>query len=404
MRFPLGGIRVIELGVWVQAPLAATMLGDLGADVIKIEDRVAGDPSRGAMRVTGKALTDFPRSLVFDSLNRSKKGITVDLAKQLGKDIVYKLVEKSDVFLQNLAPGAAERMGLGYQKLSKYNNKLVYVSGSAFGPKGPEGNVGAVDPIAFARSGLMTVFGEADMPPIYYGGSAFADQLSSVVMAYGVLAAIIARERLGIGQEVNSSILGSLIPPQAINIEIALASGQTLQRYKRSKAINPLYNHYDCADGKWLILGMMEADRFWPGLCQAMGIQELEKDPKFDSIPAREKNCEELVSILDKLFATKPRDEWLPILRAGHLRCGPVNSVLDLVKDPQVLANDYVTSYEHPALGVTKTWGAPIWFSRTPTEVRLPPPEFGQHTEEVLVDLLGYSWEDIARFKEEGVI
>ncbi len=178
-----------------------------------------------------------------------------------------------------------------------------------------------------------------------------------------------------------------------------------MPRFKRSKAGKPLYNHYRCHDGKWLALGMMQASRFWPDFCRMMGLEALEHDPKFSTIDARMDHAEELVSILDRHFATRPRDEWLRVLQANpDFFCGPINDLADLPQDPQVLANDYIIEYDHPAHGRVKATGFPIGLSETPAAVKLPPPEFGQHTEEILKDLLGYSWEDIAKLKDQEVI
>lgn len=405
MSVPLEGIRILDWTIWLQGPLATSMLGDLGAEVIKIEDRIAGDPIRGAQTLSATQTGLKAGNFAFEALNRNKKSITVNLKKKAGKEIFYKLIEKSDVFVQGFRQPVVKRLGMDYETLHRYNPKLIYVNASGFGPKGPERDEPALDYVVFARSGMMTAIGEADMPPIYVASGTVADHTGAMMTAYSVLAAIVARERLGVGQEVNISTLGSMITLERLQIEAVLALGQPYPRPKRSRAGNPLYNHYCCSDGKWLAVAMLQSDRYWHGFCQALGIQELAGDPKFVDMEGRSTNAEELVRILDKVFGSKPRDEWLRILKkSGDFICGPLNTIPDVIHDPQVLANDYIVDYDHPAHGTIKTVGFPVGLTQTPAGIRLPAPEFGQHTEEILRDILGYSWEYIAKLKDDEVI
>ena len=404
MSAPLEGIRIIDWTIWQQGPAATAMLGDLGAEVIKIEDRVGGDPSRGIMKLMGASVGVAGRNFFFETHNRNKKSIIIDLSKEKGKQIVYELVRKSDVFVQSLRPGVAKRMRLDYQTLSEHNPKLIYANISGLGPKGPEAETPVIDPIGQARCGIMMAVGEPDMPPLMTQG-AISDQMGAIVGAYSVLAALLVRERTGVSQEVSTSILGSMIALQGMNVGASLILGCQLPKYSRTKAGNPLTNHYCCGDGKWLMLGMWQGDRYWHDFCQITGIQELANDPKFANLQARSQNAEELCSILSKLFASKPRDEWLRILKQNEdFMFGPINNVNDLVNDPQVLANDYIIDYDHPAFGKIKMVGFPVEFEKTPARVERPAPEFGQHTEEVLTQILGYSREEISRLKDEEVI
>jgi len=175
-------------------------------------------------------------------------------------------------------------------------------------------------------------------------------------------------------------------------------------RIARKTAGNPLWNHYKCGDGKWIALAHLSPDKFWPMVCHSMGLEELEKDPRFDSMDNRTKNCQELIAILDKTFATKTRDEWSRIFKESGVIYAPVNNTKDLTEDPQVLANDYVTEFDHPVFGRMKTIGFPVAFEKTPMSIRREAPEFGQHTEEILTEILGYTWDDISRLKDEQVI
>ncbi len=405
MAMALEGIRVLELGLLIQGPLCASMLGDMGADVIKIEDPAGGDTNRGVKILLGMP-TELKggRNLVFEMFNRNKKSITLDLKKERAREILYKLVEKSDVFIQNFRPGTAARLGADYPTLSRINPRLIYADSSAFGPKGPDSGTPSVDNGIVARSGFMTILGEPGMPPIQVPG-ALADVTGALCMAYGIVVALCARERLGVGQKVEVSLLRSMMHVLWMSVNQTLITGTELKRQDRKRATNPLYNYYQCSDGKWLVLGMMQSDRYWPNFCKVLGIQDLMRDHRFENGFEREKNCEELVSTLDRVFITKTKAEWLTMLKeGGDLIYSPINTVPEFCTDPQVLENDYVVNFEHPVLGPIKMGGLLTQLSKTPGAIRTAAPALGQHTEEVLTETLGYSWDQIAELKEEGVI
>jgi crotonobetainyl-CoA:carnitine CoA-transferase CaiB-like acyl-CoA transferase len=403
MSMALEGIRVIDLTLWHQGAMAATILGDLGAEVIKIEDRVKGDPARGFMQIIGASTGVMGRNAYFEHCNRNKKSITLDLTKQKGRQIAYQLVEKSDVFLHNMRKGVPERLGMDYKTLSQYNPRLIYASASGWGPKGPAAGKPSFDMTGIARSGMMTVAGEPGTPPVNIQG--MGDQIGAIMTAFSVVTAIAARERLGVGQEVEVSLLGSLVYLLGMYVDVELLVGHELPRFVRAKAGNPLWNYYRCKDDKWIVLAHIQSDRYWPTLCRAVGIEHLEKDPRFENMDVRGKNAAELISIMDEAFATKTRAEWLDIFeKSGDLIFEAVNTISDMVKDPQVRANDYIVGFQHPAWGKIDVVGIPMHFSCTPPSVRLPAPEFGEHTEEVLQSVLGYSWDDIAKLNAEEVI
>lgn len=403
MPMVLEGIRVIDWTIFQQGPVCSLMLADLGAEVIKLEERVGGDPGRGVVKLAGVDLSSIP-NFYFEATNRNKKSITLDLKKGEARQIVYELVACSDVFVQNFRKGVAERLGLDYETLRKHNPKLIYASASGYGPEGPESDSPSFDRLGLARSGIMFAAGEPEMPPLPIV-EGIADQTGAVMLAYGVLAALLARERQGIGQKVDASLLGSMMWLQALSVSAKLLLGFSIPRIPRRYAANPLWNQYCCRDGKWIALGMLQADRYWPTLCGALGCPDLIEDERFATMRARAGNAGECVAVLDEAFAAKPRDEWLQILRnAGDLIFTPVNSVDDLPDDPQVRANGYIVDFDHPAFGRTQVIGPPIRLSETPAVVRAAAPEFGQHTEEILRGLLGYSWEQIGELKEREVI
>jgi crotonobetainyl-CoA:carnitine CoA-transferase CaiB-like acyl-CoA transferase len=400
---PLEGIRIVDWTIWQQGPVATTMLADLGADVIKIEERVGGDPGRGIVAMSGVDLGERP-NFYFEANNRNKKSLTLDLKQPDAIEIVHKLIAGSDVFVQNFRKGVAGRLGLDYESLRAHNEKLIYASATGYGPEGPDSAEPSFDQLGLARSGIMLAAGEPDMPPLAIAGGV-ADQMGAIMLAYGVLAALMARERLGVGQEVDASHLGSMMALQGLAVSSKLMMGFALPRTWRSQAGNPLWNHYRCQDDQWLSLGMLQPDRYWADFCNAIGRPELATDERFADLRSRAKNGAAAVAALDEAFGSKPRDEWLKILKdaPGDFIVTLVNSVNDLPDDPQVQANDYVVDFDHPQHGTIQMIGMPVRLSETPGGVRTPAPEFGQHTEEVLLDL-GYDWEQIADLRKREVI
>jgi crotonobetainyl-CoA:carnitine CoA-transferase CaiB-like acyl-CoA transferase len=402
----LSGIRAIEWATFGNGPIIGVILGDLGAEVIKLEDRVAGDPSRGISAFQGVG-TKSPEgiNLVFESSNRNKKSMRVDLKKEKGREIIHKLVGKSDVFYTNYRKSVAKRQGMDYETLSKHNPMLSYGRASGLGPEGPENEKRAFDPVGLARSGLMSAAGERESPPGQIVG-AIVDTMGATMTAFGIVGALFARERFNIGQEVDASLLGAGMWAQFSNISLTLLRGRTMARHSRARARNPLANVYQCKDGEWLSLAEPQSDRYWPQFCKVMGLESLEKDPRFSDEWKRRDHCEEFVSILDKIFAEKTRAEWVDIFQKQgkqFIAWERVQTIPDLVHDPQVIANRYLVDFEHPVLGKTKVQPFPIGFSKAPVGPRSQAPEFGQHTEEVLLEI-GYTWDDITRLQDEEVI
>ena len=403
MPMPLDGIRVIDWTIWQQGPVASVMLGDLGADVIKIEERVGGDPGRGVLKAQGLDLRDRP-NFYFEANNRNKRSLTVDLKKPAGVAIVQRLAERADVFVQNFRKGVAARLGLDAATLRARNPRLVYASASGYGPEGPESGAPSFDYLGLARSGIMYSCGEPDDEPLAIAGG-IADQMGAIMLAYGIITALFARERSGRGQEVDASHLGSMAWLQGLGLSARLMLGRALPRQPRRYATNPLWNHYKCADGLWLALSMLQPDRYWERFCAVLEIPEAAADPRFKTMLDRMMNAGECIALLDEVFARHPRAEWLRRLAAGgDFIYSIINSVDDLPEDPQMLANGYVTTFDHPAFGPTQVVGLPVRLSDTPGAIWLPAPEFGQHTEEILTEVLGCSWEEIGRLREEEVI
>ena len=305
---------------------------------------------------------------------------------------------------EDVLPRVAQRLGLGYADLCALNPRIIYASASGYGPEGPDSGEPSFDYLGQARSGIMNAVGSGSTAPTYvYGG--IADQMGAIMLAYGVLAALFARERTGVGQEVDASHLGSMMALQGLNVVARTIMGKEFPRNTRANAYNPLWNHYRCADDKWISLAMLQPDRYWKDFCEVVGKPELIADPRFDEVKIRGKNSTALIAIFDEVFAKRPRHEWMRVLKGrGDFIYTIVNSVTDLPDDPQVRANDYVVDYDHPALGNLTLLGMPVKLSVTPGEPRGHAPELGEHTELLLTEMLGYSWDDVARLREANVI
>jgi crotonobetainyl-CoA:carnitine CoA-transferase CaiB-like acyl-CoA transferase len=400
---PLSGMRVIDWTMWQFGPVSTMMLADLGAEVIKVES-LEGDHGRLFVGTSGvSADLGGGVNAYFAALNRQKKGLAVDLKRPKGKDIIYDLVKQSDIFVQNFRQGVAERLGLGYDDLIKHNPRLIYGSASGYGPKGPDSGKPAFALTGEARAGSLWWAGPDDETP--YNISGVADQIAGIMLSYGILGALLARERFGIGQKVDVSHLGSLMWLGNMRDGIALLTGKPFERQNRQRVHNVLWNYYKCQDGKWLAFSMGQSDRYWPTFCTAIDRVELLTDPRFHSMAARRQNVEELVALLDAVFATRTRDAWEQhFANAGDLIWERVQTVLDLPHDPQVIANKYLTEFEHPVLGRTTWHQTPVSYSQTPVSTRKMAPQHGEDTQDILHNLLGYSPEDITALQEAKVI
>ncbi len=405
MKKPLDGVRILDWTIWQQGPVSTMMLADLGAEVIKIEERTGGDPGRGVLSIAGALVgaTSGP-NFYFEANNRHKKSITLDLKNPEAIEIVHKLAAKSDVFVQNFRKGVAEKLGIGYDALSKHNSKLIYASATGYGPVGPDSAEPSFDYMGLARSGIMTAVGEPDMEPLGIAGG-IADQMGAIMLAYGVMAALISRDKHGIGQQVDISHLGSMTALQGLNVACKTILGKEFKRMPRAAAPSPLWNHYKCGDNKWICLAMPQQDRYWADFCRVLGIDRVIEDPRFGSMADRAENSRELIPIVDAAFASKSRDEWMKALKeGGDFIYTIVNNIADLPNDEQMLANEYIVDYDHPRIGKTQLVGVPVRLSNTPGDPKGAAPEFGEHTEMILTELLDYSWDEVARMKEEEII
>ena len=393
MPSPLEGITILDFTRYQQGPYSTVMLSDMGADVIKVEERVHGD--------LGRALGAQPNGYCsyFEALNRNKKSITLDLQAPEGKAIVHRLVERCDVVVENFRPGVMDRLGLGYDDLKQTNPKIIMASATGFGLLGPESRRPSFDVIGQAMGGMMAAQGGADGDPQLVTGG-FADHVGAMYLAFGVAMALIARDRFGVGQHVDASLLGGQIAFQALGYVRALNGPPPNPALYRGG--NPLFRAYRCGDGHWVALGILDP-KWWPALTRAIGRPELAVDPRYAEPFARMQNGVELREELAKCFLTRTREEWVKILRDHDVPTGPVQDFKEAAQDPQVIANEYIVELPHPVLGTIREPGSPIRLSATPTNIRSAAPELGQNTEETLL-LLGLSWEEIGSLRERKVI
>jgi len=398
---PLDGVRVVEITMFQQGPVAGMRLGDLGADVIKIEAKT-GDPGRGFMKVIGAQVGLKGRNYYFEHTNRNKKSIVLDLKSKKGMEVFFKLIDTADVFLNNMSIEAPIKLGIGPDMLLARNPRLIYAQASGWGRKGPDANELSFDYTGIARTGLMMSCGERGTPPTQILPG-MGDEVGGLMCAWGVTAALYAREKTGKGQVVDTSLMGSLIAMLGFILAAPAIMGQEFPREIRATAGNPLYNHYRCKDDKWIAIAHLDPDRYWPKICNSVGIEELINDSRFNSIEARGKNAKELVAILDQRFASKTREEWMRILKEGGCISTLIQTPSEVSNDPQAFANNYFIYVEHPLWDKIKMVGFPWDFSETPASWRRVAPGFGQHTEEILLEL-GYTMDDIANLRKEGII
>jgi len=377
-------------------------LGDLGAEVIKIEQPDVGDPIRRLARFGNVWVSKGGHSIFYEGANRHKKSIAIDLARPEAREVVRRLVSKCDIFLTNFRPKAIDGMAMSYAVLHEYNPRLIYASVSAYGPKGPDSQQGAFDFLGQARSGMMWCMGEPGMPPLI-SQFGLIDQVTAITASHALLTALFVRERTGIGQELKLSILSSAMFLQYFNVLNALIMEQEVPRHDR-KSTDPLRNYYQCLDGHWICITLAHHPWNWREFCAAIGHEELEKDPRFGNREMILDHCEELIAILDGVFCTRTQREWLDVLSEHDIFCSPVNTSMALSQDPQALENRYVISSHHRFFGDIMIPGYPVDFSQTPADPEGPAPTLGEHTLEVLKGVGGYSDEEIDGLRKAQVI
>src|SRR5579863_1378192 len=380
---PLAGIRVLDLTRALSGPFATMVLGDLGADVIKLEDTWHGDDTRR----WGPPFQGDDASY-FLSINRNKRGLSVNLKDPQGQQVAQRLALASDVMLENFRPGTAARLGLGYQELSERNPRLIYASISGYGQTGPDAPLPGYDAVAQAISGMMSVTGEAD------GGA-------GMYAVIGILAALHARESTGRGQQVDIALLDGQLSWLTYVAGKYFATGVTPGRFGSAHESVAPYQVFPTADEPLMVA--VGSDGLWRRFTAATGLDELTDDPRYATNPARVSHRDTLVPAITKALAARGCVEWADLLNAAGVPAGPVNTVPAALDQPQVAARDMVVQVEHPVAGPLRMLGSPLKLSAQPVSFRRPPPTLGEHTDQVLAEA-GYTAAEIAGLRDAGVI
>ena len=391
---PLSGIKVLDLCRVVSGPFATMQLGDLGADIVKIEDPRHGDESRryGPPFIGSE-------SAYFLSVNRNKRSCTIDLKSEAGRDTVLALAEAADVVVENFRPGTLDKWGLGYDALKARNGRLIQCSISGFGRSGPDADRPGYDLILQGESGVMDITGDADGPPMKVGTS-IADLTTGLYAAQAVLAALRLRDRTGEGTRVDVSMLDAMASLLTFNAGMYFATGESPRRRGNVHPTISPYEPFPVADG-WINVGVAN-DKFWALFCDALEQPDLKTDPRFDTAPKRAAGRADLVRILTPIFATRSRADWLARLNAVGIPCGAIKTVGEVCEAPQLVERGMVQSVEHPTAGPVRFVARAIRFDDMAPAPSTAPPTLGQHTHEVLADWLGWDADRIERSAAGG--
>jgi formyl-CoA transferase len=392
----LQGLKVLDMSRQLAGPGCAMMLGDLGADVIKIERAGVGDETRawGPPFVNGE-------SAYFLCTNRNKRSLTLNLKDDRGAAIARRLAEQSDVMIENFRIGRLTEMGLGYEDLKPKNPGLIYCSISGFGHTGPDQNLPGYDFMIQARGGFMSITGEPEGHPTKVG-VAIADIAAGLFSNSAILAALYAREKTGRGQHIDTALLDAQIALLANVGSSALCTGEPPQRYGNAHPNVVPYQTFPTADGHFALA--IGNDGQWTRFCQAAGKPEWPKDARFSTNPQRVVNRDALIDLMIDFFKGKTTSEWLALCAENDVPAGPVNTVDKVFEDPQALARGMLVEMDHPTVGTARLAGSPMNLSETPVEIRRPPPLLGEHTDEILTEQLGCTVEEVDTLRRDGVV
>jgi crotonobetainyl-CoA:carnitine CoA-transferase CaiB-like acyl-CoA transferase len=400
---PLAGIKVVEVAMWAFVPAAGGILSDMGATVIKVEPPT-GDPLR-ALRIASLDTGQHAFVFSWENYNRGKRSITLDLRREEGVEVLYKLLADADVFLTNLLPPARRRMKIDIEDIRARFPNIIYSLGSGLGQKGPEANKGGFDAITFwARGGIASQITPEDAPyPFSQPSAAFGDCASAAMLAGGVAAAIAQRAMTGKASVVDVSLLASSMWLMQRSITQATADGmERLPKPSRHQVSNPLVNIYRTSDGRFVSLCMLQSQRYWPGFCEAAGRADLVTDPRFETDAARTKNIAACITQLDDIFRSRPLAQWREILAKQDGQWDVVQHVGELKDDGQVKANGFMQPVDYGDGRALMMVSVPMQFDGAPLAARRAP-ELGADSEAILQEL-GYDWEQIGKLKAAGIV
>jgi formyl-CoA transferase len=390
----LSGIKVLDLCRVVSGPFATMQLGDLGADVVKIEDPRNGDESRryGPPFINGE-------SAYFLSVNRNKRSCTIDLKSSAGRDVVLALAGVADVVIDNFRPGTLDKWGLSGEALRARNPRLIQCSITGFGRTGPDADRPGYDLIIQGESGVMDITGEAEGPPMKVGTS-IADLVTGLYASQSVLAALMRRERTGIGSRVDVSMLDAMASLLTFNAGMYFASGESPKRRGNVHPTISPYETFEASDG-WINVGVAN-DKFWALFCGAIDRKDLEADPRFDAAPKRAAHRSILAGILSPIFASRTRADWLEDFRAAGIPAGAIKQVGEVCEAPQLVDRGMVQFVSHRVSGDVRFIARPIRFEDQPPAPSTAPPLLGEHTAEVLSEWLTWDGSMVAKFAGAG--
>ena len=392
---PLDDLFVVDLSRILSGPVCTMLLADMGAEVIKVEPPPSGDDSRQWGPPFIGSISSY-----FLSVNRNKKSLGLNLKTDKGRHILWKLIERADVLIENFRPGVLERLGFGYDAVAKVNQRLVYCSISGFGHTGPYRDRPGYDVIAQGESGIMDLTGYPDGPPAKLGAS-LADVVAGLYAFNGILLALLARHKTAKGQYVDISLLDGMVSTLTYQALIYLSTGRSPQRLgTRHPSIVP-YECFEARDG--FVNIAVTNQKQWENFCRVLGFAELATDPRFETMKARLAHYGELRPVIERLISKMTRAETIARMSEVGIPAGPINTVGEILEDPQIHAREMVLELTHPEYGPFRTLGIPIKLSDTPGTVDKAPPRFGEHNREVL-STLGYSEDEIHKLAEAGVI
>jgi crotonobetainyl-CoA:carnitine CoA-transferase CaiB-like acyl-CoA transferase len=393
---PLDAIRVLDLTRVLSGPYCTMLLGDLGAEVIKVERPGEGDDTRAfAPPFQGD------QAAYFLSINRNKKSITLDMKSERGKEILWRLVELSDVLVENFRPGAMERLGFGYEAVRARRPAMIYCSISGFGDSGPQKDRAGYDVIVQGEAGIMDLTGPRDGPPHKVGAS-IADLASGLTAAQGILAALYTAKIDGRGQRVHVSMYEAVAALLTFNASIYFATGNSPRRRGNEHATIVPYETFETSDG-WINLGVANDD-LWRRFCRAAGMTDLADDQRFASAPDRVRNRDALLPLVKAIFKQRTRDEWLKRLDDGGVPGGAIRTVAEVCDSEVLRARGMIAEMPHASAGIVKGVKSAIHLSETVLDTYAAPPKLGEHTHDVLTELLGYTSEEVAALANAGVV
>lgn len=401
---PLQGLRILDLTRVLSGPFCTMLLADLGAEVIKIEEPVVGDPARGnGPFLSSKDAGETTYSTYFMSINRGKSSVSIDLSKDKGRNLFFDLVKSSDVVIENFRPGTAKKLGVDYEKIQSINPQSIVASISGFGQTGPYSSRPALDVIVQGMGGLMSITGELGGGPIR-AGTSIGDITAALFTTVAILAALRERELSGKGQYIDISMMDCQVAILENAFSRYFSQGEIPTRIGTRHPSATPFQAFKTADGYVVVAIMGGSTEQWPLFCAAIDHPELMDDPRYGTGWDRTQRYDELIPVIEEAMLMKTTQEWVEILGDLGIPVGPVQDIAQVANDPQILERNMIVDFEHPSLGVMKSTGNPIKFSRTSVTPNMIAPSLGEQTNQILSNLLNLSLDELEQLRKEEVI